>query len=114
MFAQATLIRVPIGAMPQLRRLIMVEYLPVVQAREGFVSAQFLEQIDDPDTALLIIYWESQQVVEAFHRTGMLQASIQMLAAVQPGIRVEREGYLVTIDTDDEVKDLPYAAAGQL
>ncbi len=114
MFAQATLIRVPIGTMPQLRELVADAYLPVVQVREGFVSAHLLEQIDDPEAALLIVYWESQQAVEAFHRTGMLQASVQMLAAVQPGVKVVRESYLVTLETEDTAKGAPYAAAGQL
>ncbi len=100
MFAQATHIRVPEGAMPQLRELVAIQYLPVVQAREGFVAAQFLEQIDDPETALLVVYWDSQQAVEAFHRTGLLQASVQTLAAVLPGVKVAREGYMVTIDTE--------------
>jgi heme-degrading monooxygenase HmoA len=102
MFAQATHIRVPEGAMPQLRELISAEYLPVVQTREGFVAARFLEQIDDPEAALLIVYWESQQSVEAFHRTGVLQASVQTLAAILPGLRVEREGYVVTMSIENE------------
>lgn len=100
MFAQATHIRVPEGAMPQMRALISTEYLPVVQTREGFVAAQFLEQIDDPESALLVVYWDSQQAVEAFHRTGVLQASVQALAAVLPGLKVAREGYMVTLDTE--------------
>lgn len=97
MYAQASVIRVPVGGMPNLRRLIEHSYLPGVSARAGFISAALLEQVDDPESALLMVYWDSQGSVEAFHRTGALQATVQALAAEMPGLHVERESYVVTV-----------------
>lgn len=96
MFAQATSIRVPAGGMAQLRRLIEQDYLPLVRQREGFVSAQFLEQVDDPEAAMLIVMWDSQRAVEAFARTGALQASVSSLSSHLPGVRVRRDSYMIT------------------
>lgn len=96
MYAQVSLMHVPLGAMPDLRRQIETVYLPGVSARAGFVCAYLLEQIDDPESALLTVFWEDQGSVETFHRTGALQASVQALAAEMPGLKVERDSYLVT------------------
>lgn len=100
MYAQATTIRVPMGTMAQMRHVIEQEYLPRVRSRPGFHSAQFLEQIDDPDYALLIICWDSQASVENFNRTNLLEASVQALAARLPGVRVQRAGYHVSVNID--------------
>lgn len=97
MYAQATTIRAPMGTMVQMRQVIEQDYLPVVRSREGFVSAQFLEQIDDPDSALLIVCWANQAAVENFNRTHMLDASVQTLAARVPGVRLHREGYQISV-----------------
>lgn len=96
MFAQATAIRVPVGGMAQMRRLIEQDYLPQLRQRDGFVSAQLLEQVDDPEAALLVVMWDSQHAVEAFHRTGALQASVSALSSRLPGVRVHRDSYTVT------------------
>jgi heme-degrading monooxygenase HmoA len=100
MFAQATAIRVPVGAMAQMRRLIEQDYLPQLRQREGFVSAQLLEQVDDPEAALLIVLWDSQRAVEAFHRTGALQASVHALSSQMPGVHVHRDSFTVTVQGD--------------
>lgn len=97
MFAQATTIRVPVGAMAQMRRVIDQDYLPQLRQRDGFVSAQFLEQVDDPEAALLIVVWDSQRAVEAFHKTGSLQAAVNALSVQMPGVRVQRTSYAVTV-----------------
>jgi heme-degrading monooxygenase HmoA len=97
MFAQATAIRVPVGAMAQMRRLIEQDYLPQLRQRDGFMSAQLLEQVDDPESALLVVFWESQRAVEAFHRTGVLQASVSALSGQMPGVRVHRDSFAVTV-----------------
>lgn len=97
MFAQATTIRVPVGAMAQMRRLLDQDYLPQLRQRDGFVSAQFLEQVDDPEAALLVVIWDSQRAVEAFHRTGSLQATVNALSLQMPGVHVQRTSYSVTI-----------------
>jgi heme-degrading monooxygenase HmoA len=105
MYAQATAIRVPMGTMAQMRQVIEEEYLPRVRNRPGFVSAQFLEQIDDPDSALLIVCWDNQAAVENFNRTNLLEASVQALAVRLPGVRVQREGYLISINISGQEQE---------
>lgn len=97
MYAQITLMHAPIGKMPELRHLIEEVYLPVVRARPGFKAAFFLEQVDDPDTAQLVQLWDNQAAIENFHRTGMLQGSDQSIAARLPGLRIQRQGYVVRV-----------------
>jgi heme-degrading monooxygenase HmoA len=94
MYAQATTIRVPLGTMPQMRKLVEEEYLPRLRERPGFMRAYFLEQVDDPDAALLLVVWESHAAVEAFNRTGLLEASVQALASRLPGVVLQRQGYV--------------------
>lgn len=95
MFAQMTTISVPIDKMDDLRTMLETRYLPVVQMRPGFQAGYLLEQCDDPEVAELILFWESQAAVENFQRTGLLQASLNSLAAEMPGLRVQRNSYLV-------------------
>jgi heme-degrading monooxygenase HmoA len=97
MYAQVTNIRVPMNAMSQMRQIIEFDYLPAVRARPGFVTAYLLEQADDPDSAQLVVLWENHEAVEAFNRTGLLESSVQALAVRMPGVRVQREGYIVRI-----------------
>jgi quinol monooxygenase YgiN len=100
MYAQITLLRAPIGKMAELRRLIEDEYLPVLREHTGFRAAFLLEQVDDPDTAQLIQLWDNHAAVENFHRTGMLQGSDQSIAARLPGLRIQRQGYVVRVAMD--------------
>jgi len=95
MYAQVTSIRVPLGSMSKLRDLVEEKYLPVVRARPGFLAAYLLEQVDDPDSAQLMIFWDSHAAVESFHRTGLLESSVNAIAADLPGVQVRRQGYLV-------------------
>ena len=95
MYAQVTSIRVPLGNMSRLRELVEEKYIPVVRARPGFLAAYLLEQVDDPDAAQLLIFWDSHAAVESFHRTGLLESSVQAIAADLPGVQVRRQGYLV-------------------
>jgi|FLYN01.1.fsa_nt_gi heme-degrading monooxygenase HmoA len=97
MYAQVNSIRVPLGCMPQLRELVEEKYLPVVRARPGFLAAYLLEQVDDPDSAQLLVFWDSHAAVESFHRTGLLESSVQALAAEMPGVQVRRQGYIVPL-----------------
>jgi heme-degrading monooxygenase HmoA len=107
MYAQVTTIHVPMGAMHQMRQIIERDYLTAIRARPGFLGAQLLEQIDDPEAALLIVQWDTQEAVENFNRTGLLETSVQALAARMPGVRVQRQGYIVHV----EVASLGAAAA---
>lgn len=97
MYAQKTIIRAPLGMNEELRQVIAQKYLPVVRSRPGFMAAYLLEQVDDTDTCELIQFWDNQAALENFHRTGMLQASIQSIAAELPGVRLERQGYVVRV-----------------
>ncbi|MBW4438058.1 MAG: antibiotic biosynthesis monooxygenase [Pleurocapsa minor GSE-CHR-MK-17-07R] len=111
MYAQVTTLHVPLGSMQQLRTLIQRDYLPHIAQRDGFVSAQLLEQLDDADTALLTVFWRDQSCVEAFHNTGSLAASIQGLASVMPGVRVTREAYMATLHVE-KTRKTPMAVGG--
>jgi len=95
MYAQVTSIRVPLGSMSRLRELVEEKYLPVVRARPGFLAAYLLEQVDDPDSAQLMIFWDSHAAVESFHRTGLLESSVNAIAADLPGVQLRRQGYMV-------------------
>lgn len=97
MYAQTTSIRVPIGLMGRMREIIKGEYLPKIRVRPGFVTAIFMEQLDDPDRAELVVLWESQAAVEHFNSTGALEATIHGLTAHLPGIQVQRQGYSLTV-----------------
>jgi len=97
MYAQITVLRVPLNKIGELRQIIDNTYLPVVRNRPGFLAAYLLEQIDDPDNAQLIQFWDSQGDVENFHRTGLLEASIQSIAAYIPGVQIKRQGYIVRV-----------------
>lgn len=97
MYAQKTLIQVPLGSIGMLRELLMAKYLPVVRTRPGFLAAYLLEQTDDEDVAELILFWDSHAAVENFQRTGLLQASIQTLALDLPGVTLQRQGYVVRV-----------------
>ncbi len=97
MYAQVTTIQVPFNQMEQFRQVIEIKYLPVVRARPGFRAGYLLEQVDDTESAQLVLFWEDQAAVENFNRTGLLQASIHALAADVPGMRVQREGYVVKV-----------------
>lgn len=97
MYTQVTHIQVPLNQMAQLRQVIETKYLPVVRVRPGFLAGYLLEQVDDPDSAQLILFWDDHAAVENFHRTGLLQASITALASEIPGIQLRRESYLVKV-----------------
>jgi hypothetical protein len=83
--------------MSKLRDLIEEKYVPIVRARPGFLAVYLLEQVDDPDSAQLMIFWDSHAAVESFHSTGLLESSVQAIAADLPGVQVRRQGYIVQL-----------------
>ena len=95
MYAQVTTLFCPMGRMSELHTLIEDDYLPSVREFDGFISAYFMQRIDDPDTAELVQFWDNQAAVENLHRTGMMKASVSSLLAHLPGLRIQRQGYLV-------------------
>jgi heme-degrading monooxygenase HmoA len=99
MFAHVTVIRVAYGKMSDLRSMIEKEYIPTVSLRPGFVAAHLLEQVDDLDSAQLITFWDSQEALENSRRTSTLQGSDQSIAARMPGLKIERQGYIVRVST---------------
>lgn len=101
MYAQKTIIRAPLGKVAELREVIAQKYLPIVRSRPGFMAAYLLEQVDDPDSCELVQFWDNQAAIESFHRTGMLQASIQSIAADIPGIYIQRQGYVIRVAVGD-------------
>ena len=101
MYAQITELRIPSGRIGKLRQLIDEEYLPIVSQRPGFKAAFLMEQVDDPDVARLIQLWDNQAAIEDFHRTGLLQGSDQSIAARLPGLRIQRQGYIVRVSTGE-------------
>ncbi len=101
MYAQVTNLSVPIGKMDEFREIVQSQYFRNVQYRDGFVMANLLEAIDDPQAAQIITYWDSQHAIEDARRTGSLQETVQMLASHMPGVRLLRQGYLVTVNTED-------------
>jgi hypothetical protein len=107
MYAQVTFLQVPLNQMPLLHDLIETRYLPVVRQRDGFKAGYLLEQIDDPEVAQLILFWDEQAAVESFNRTGMLQASLHALTAEMPHLIVQRQGYVVRL----AVRALPETVA---
>lgn len=97
MYVQKTVIQAPMGKLAELRQIIAQKYLPVVRARPGFMAAYLLEQVDDENACELIQFWDNQAAIENFHSTGMLQASLQGLAAEVPGTRIRRQGYVIRV-----------------
>ena len=110
MYAQRTRIRVPRARMSELRAKIEKDYLPVVSCRPGFVAAYFLEQVDDEDAAEMIQFWDSHASAEAFTRTGSLAASIQALAVSMPGLQIQRQGYIVRLMANHDMRPEPIYA----
>lgn len=103
MFIQVIDMQVPLGQLAQLRQLIKEEYLPAIRDRAGFVRADLLEQVDDSNTAKLIIYWSDQSALEDTNKTGVLAGSTQSIAARLPGLRLQKQSYIVqvTVTQDD-------------
>ncbi len=101
MYAHVTVIRVAQGKISELRSLMENDYLPTISSRPGFVAAHLLEQVDDLDSAQLIVFWDSQEALENSRRTTTLQGSDQSIAARMPGLRIERQGYIVRVSTQN-------------
>lgn len=95
MYAHVVTLKSSLGKMPQIRQMINEQLLPALHNYEGFIGGYLLEQIDDPDSAQLIQFWESQSALEKVHRTGMLKTSLASLIAYFPGLQMKQQGYIV-------------------
>ncbi len=105
MYAQKTLIQAPMGRGAEVRRLIAQKYLPAVRHRPGFLAAYLLEQTDDEDKCELIQFWDRHSSVENFHKTGLLEASLQSIALDLPGCMVQRQGYIIRLAVTNNVEE---------
>jgi quinol monooxygenase YgiN len=100
MYVQMITMRVPPDEMARLRHLISQDYLPALRARTGFVAAHLLEQVDDANVAHLLVYWNDQTAVERGGKTGVLADSPESIAARLPGLRIQRQSYVVRVAMD--------------
>lgn len=105
MFVQVISLKAPINRIKQLRQLVADEYLPAIRRRPGFLSASLLEQIDDADTAMLVIYWSNQESVESLNKTGVLAGSTESIAARLPGLRIQRTSYIARVTIDNKAEE---------
>ncbi len=112
MYAQVTKIRVGLDKMTSFRAFLNQTYLPELRQRAGYIGAMLLEQIDDRDSAQLIVIWKNQQAVEAFTATGSLSSGVQALTNALAGGQFQRESYIVTeqhgltVTTDAQIADV--------
>jgi len=97
MFVQMISMQAPLGKIEDLRKLLLSEYLPALENRPGFITAHLLEQVDDRDSAHLMIYWSNQRALEATETTGVLAGSTTSIVARMPGLRVQRQSYIATM-----------------
>lgn len=97
MFAQITSISTPLSGMDTVRQMIRLTYLPLVRTQSGFLRDYFLEQVDDPDHAQLIMVWESQAAFERFRSTEAAAGADDTLR--QLSLRVESAGYVARMGT---------------
>jgi len=110
MYAQVSRIKVGLDKMPSFRAFVNQTYIPELRSRAGFKGALLLEQIDDRDSAELIVLWENQQAVEALTATGTLSSSIQALTHAVASGQLKRDSYVVT--EQDGILFDPMQAAG--
>ena len=95
MYAQSIVIQVPLGKMSELRELIETQFMTAAYTHPGFHAAYLLEQEDDPNVAQLVQIWDNQESIEGFRRTGTLDDINYKLHAHLPGLRTQRQGYVI-------------------
>ncbi len=100
MFVQVIEMLAPAGQIEALRKLVQEEYLPSIRSRPGFLTAHLLEQLDNRDETKLVIYWDTHASLEDANRTGVLAGSTTSIAARMPGLKVQRQSYLVNVKSD--------------
>jgi quinol monooxygenase YgiN len=104
MYVQIISIKAPLGQVNQLRAFVDEEFIPSIKLANGFISANMLEQVDDRDSVKLIVYWESQKAVENANSTGLLLGSDSSLTARLPGVRIQRQSYIMQASTEGEAQ----------
>ena len=97
MFAQITSFRTAMGGMDSLRDLVRLTYLPLVRVQPGYLRDYFLEQVDDPDHAQLVVVWDMQAHYEKFRSS---EESINVDQALRRlTLRIQSEGYVARTGT---------------
>lgn len=100
MYVQIITLQAPIGKIDELRTILKDEFLPAVRQAPGFIAANLLEQVDDRDSAKLIMYWQDQKSLENAHNTGLLLSTDTGMVAKLPGLRVQRQSYIMQASTE--------------
>ncbi|MDX1993446.1 MAG: antibiotic biosynthesis monooxygenase [bacterium] len=100
MFVQVISMKAPAESNTRLRRLVSEEYLPALRTRPGFVAAHLLEQVDDLDNTILLVYWDNQAALENLNSTGVLSGSVESIAARLPGLHIQRQSYIVGVTVE--------------
>jgi heme-degrading monooxygenase HmoA len=102
MFVHVTSFHVSTGQIGRLRDRIAAGYLSLVRKQPGFVRGYFLEKVDDPETAQLIMVWESQATLESFRSSELMDAINKMLYANLPGLRMQGESYIARLRPEED------------
>lgn len=100
MYVQVISLQAPLGKIGQLRQLINDEYLPALRTRSGFQGAHLLEQVDNRDNAKLLIFWKDHASSDDTTNTGVLTGSEYSIAARIPGLRIQRQSYIVNVSAE--------------
>lgn len=94
MYVQIITIYAAPHAIPQLRRLVQVQFLPKIKHDAGFISAHLMAHIDHQDTAQLIIYWENKPASERSLKLGALAGPNFNLPLVA-GLKTQHEEFVI-------------------
>src|SRR5687767_3310657 len=109
------IVKLPIQ--PDQREKFATEVAPFLEGPNpaGCISVECFESIGEPDTFLLLELWESEQALDAWHRSETFQA---LLRSTGPQARVDLRG---AVDRDVAVsvdlvrqRDAPLVAAHHL
>ena len=101
MFVHVTYFQVSTGQIGRLRDRVSAGYLASVRKQSGFVRGYFLEKVDDPETAQLIMVWQNQASLEAFRSSELMEAINKMLYANLPGLRMQSESYVARLRPEE-------------
>lgn len=94
MYVQIITIHAAPHAIPQLRRLVQIQFLPHLKTDAGFISAHLMAHIDHQNLAQLIIYWESKPASEHSQESGAL-AGPNFNLPIVPELQIFYEEFVI-------------------